>query len=99
MFRSDGTRLATQGYVDGVRHGKWLSYYKNGEQPKVQYSFDHGTITGTSVSYHENGQKKQEINYQDNKMHGLMTEYDESGKKIAEAMFEKGKSEGPITSN
>jgi len=96
VFRSDGTRLAKRSYEDGTRHGKWISYFDDGEQPMVEYNFDHGVFSDVRTSYYENGQKRQEIHFKDGKRHGPMIEYDETGKKTAEAMFEDGQLKGEV---
>ncbi len=81
--------------VDYLQDRNGIKYEINAEQP----------FTGKYVSkhekwyrwWHENGEKKREVNYKDGKLHGLTTRWHENGQKMYEENFVDGYEHGLAT--
>lgn len=55
-------------------------------------------LTGTTTSYHQNGQKrKEECTYKDGKLDGPSIEWYENGQKRGESTYRDGELDGPLT--
>ena len=91
VFREDGTRQEIQSFEKGVRSGVWKSFYPDGETTLIEVTYQEGGDAIQRVSYHKNGNKRQEMNLKNGRMHGTTTEWDESGKKTVEVEFDNGK--------
>ena len=50
-----------------------------------------GKQEGLLIEWHDNGQKKYEVNFKDDKLDGLTTSWDEHGLKSGEANYKDGK--------
>ena len=48
-------------------------------------------------AWHENGQKKVEVNYKDGKEEGVWTEWNDNGQKRFERTYKDGKRDGALT--
>lgn len=70
-----------------------LKYEVNSKTPFTGKS----PFTGKAVTFHENGQKKSEVNYKDGKVDGLSTAWYESGQKQAELTVKDGVPDGLFT--
>ena len=58
---------------------------------------NHSLHHGLSTRWHENGQKKREVNYKDGKLDGLLTLWYENGQKRGEVNHKDGKLDGLFT--
>lgn len=94
VLRTDGTLDSVQGFKDGMRDGEWVSYYEDGKTPKVKLMIVNGKVNGERITYHPNGQIRQQMNFVDGQLDGPMVEFDETGKKLAQATWKDGKIEG-----
>ena len=79
----------------GRRHGKSTFYYDSGKI-KAEYTYKRQEYTPSltlhSMSYHENGQLAEELQYDDNgKRHGKITQYDDKGNINKKQEYEHGK--------
>ena len=76
----------SKSFVNGaeLQHVGMFIYLANSTTP----------FTGTSLSFYENGQRKEEMNYADGKAHGLAIGWYESGQKKSEVKFANG--QGPV---
>ena len=59
---------------DGLRIGKWLAFYPNG-QLRYKHNYKDGKYDGERVEYYENGQLKDKINYKEGALEGERIEY------------------------
>lgn len=80
-----------QKYMEGEfknnqRHGKWTSWYKNGNIWSEGY-FTDGKDDGSRVVYHENGKKFYEGKYKDGKKTGKWKFWDEEGRLTKETDY------------
>jgi antitoxin component YwqK of YwqJK toxin-antitoxin module len=75
--------------------GKAFTLYVNGM--KNQKNYKDGKAEGLSVTWHKNGQKKQEVTYKDGKQEGLKVGWHENGKKACEFNYKEGKPDGSWT--
>jgi antitoxin component YwqK of YwqJK toxin-antitoxin module len=96
IHRADGTLEGTQSFKEGTRDGEWISYFEDGKTPKVKANIVAGKVEGERITYHPNGQIRQQANFKGGQLDGAMAEFDETGKKIAQATFKDGKVEGQI---
>ena len=77
--------------------GKYVEYYKNG-QKHIEEHLKLGKRNGLMTKWHENGQKKSEINSKNGEIvDGLVTEWHDNGQKMSERNFKNGKYEGLVT--
>jgi len=88
-------------YEGGRRHGKSIFYYENGKiESEYTYKRQEYTksLTIHSISYHENGQPKEELQYDENgKRHGKTVQYDENGIIIKQQEYKQGRLVGQST--
>jgi hypothetical protein len=63
---------------EGVRHGKYVSYYEFG-QKMVEGFYKKGKEDGKWISYHRNGQKNRECFWKDGQENGRIMEWDDKG--------------------
>ncbi|HKI88582.1 MAG TPA: toxin-antitoxin system YwqK family antitoxin [Draconibacterium sp.] len=79
--------------VNGLRQGLWKKEYSNGKTMYEGY-FRDGKPVGEWKRFHEGGQVKALINYQENSDTAFAQLFDEWGKKVAEGNFVNEKKEG-----
>ena len=83
---SEEKELLQTGYVDnGIKIGRWTSYYDNGKVKEIKTYNDHGQLNGPRKFYSSNGQLINLDPYKNGKIHGKSKMYylDGSIKKIA----------------
>lgn len=61
-------------YVNGVMHGKYIKYHRNGKIEN-ELNYIDGKIIGTTYSYHEDGNIATECTYVDGKIEGKYISY------------------------
>jgi antitoxin component YwqK of YwqJK toxin-antitoxin module len=83
---------------NGKNHGKYTSYYKNG-QIRVDIAYQNGKRHGKYIEYYENGQLCINTTYQNDQMHGKYIKYYESGKIQINTTYQNGKRHGKYTSH
>jgi antitoxin component YwqK of YwqJK toxin-antitoxin module len=77
----DGSGIYTMATIkinNDQRHGKYTSYYENG-QVNVDTTYKNNKIHGKYVSYYENGQLREDTTYQNSRICGRHIEYYENG--------------------
>lgn len=72
---------------NGLREGKWISWYENG-MIWSETNFDKGVKNGPTTSYYPDGNKRYEGQYKNGKEFGKWIYYDKSGKVNSEKKFE-----------
>ena len=83
-------------YKNGILHGDYTFYHKNGETQE-KGSYRDGSIDDTVVAYYENGQIKEETNYSKGQLDGRYTLYYENGNVKAKGRYKDGKLHGKIS--
>lgn len=73
-------------YVDGEKHGEWISYYANGNK-RSEGRYNKGKKEGLWRQYWPNGNPKSEGTFKDNKFTGLYTSYYENGKRSYQGRY------------
>ncbi len=80
--------------VDGLVHGKWTDYYRNGKRRYVR-NYTSGIETGPYTEYFESGNIKEEGQFLSGKLDGEIRTYFESGKRLqSRIQFRNGKRNG-----
>ena len=76
-------------YVDGVKDGEWVKYFKNGEKlGEGTYSLDQ--FEGRQVYYHPNGNKKAVMYFKKGMKNGFSYSYDGNGVELSRQYYLKG---------
>ena len=65
------------------------SFYPSG-QLRISKNFDDGKLEGKMISYYENGQISEEMEFMTNFQTGFQTNYTEQGDTIYHALFKRG---------
>ena len=65
-------------YINGKKHGKCMSYHKNGHLWQCGY-YDTNKMNGRYLEYYENGQLRYMIDNVNNMKHGKYLEYNRNG--------------------
>ncbi|HZO91781.1 MAG TPA: hypothetical protein VFB38_25920 [Chthonomonadaceae bacterium] len=73
-------------YVDGKKHGLWVSYFANGNKMS-EGTYRKGKKEGRWVQYWPNGNKKSEATFVDGKYTGYYVCYYENGNKQWEGYY------------
>jgi antitoxin component YwqK of YwqJK toxin-antitoxin module len=73
-------------YKDGLRDGKWMYWYENGNVWSEGF-FVKGKSDGLRINYFENGKKRQEGHYKNDARVGKWKFYDENGKVLGENKY------------
>lgn len=80
-------KVKMEGNIEnGLREGKWVSFYENG-MIWSETNFEKGIKNGHTTSYYPNGTKRYEGEYKNGKESGKWIYYDESGKVSSEKEF------------
>lgn len=77
-------------YKNGLKHGDWAQYYKNG-QKLSEGTYDIGDFVGKVIYYHSNGEKNHVHNYKNGVKHGFCYTYDKSGDEVGKVYYWKGR--------
>lgn len=88
-FYSSGQKEMYGRYRNGVRHGLWTYWFKNGRKWS-ESAFENGLRTGKSVVWLESGFKNYEGNYSKGRPHGTWTFYAPDGSRNKDVIFEHG---------
>ena len=80
-------------YKDGKPHGKWLSFYPNGNLKSIE-NWKNGQLVGKFVLYQLNGSKVFETTYLNGKDNGNYYMYHDNGKVEVEGRFLNGVPKG-----
>lgn len=76
-------------YKDGVRHGKWVMFYENGNVFYIGTA-NNGVIDGPYTSYYDNGQIQDKGKLSKGFRHGLWIIYNIDGTVRSKTYYEKG---------
>ena len=87
FFYQDGTPRMEGEYLQGVKHGRWISYYEDGTKWSEGYYVD-GINDGATMTWHENGQKYYKGFYKKGERSGTWKFWDEDGEFIKEIDYE-----------
>lgn len=80
-------------YKDGKPHGKWLSFYPNGNLKSIE-NWKNGQLVGKFVLYQMNGSKVFETTYLNGKDNGNYFMFHDNGKVEVEGKFLNGVPKG-----
>ena len=73
-------------YLDGEKHGKWITYYANGNK-RSEGAYNRGKKEGLWLQYWPNGNTKSEGTFQNGLFTGLYIAYHESGKRRLQGRY------------
>lgn len=76
----DGGNIGTSGISRNGREGKWTFYYNSGNI-ETEYFYVKGELQGRSVSYYENGNKKDETDWVNDNSSRSVSYYENGNKK------------------
>lgn len=85
--------MKEMGYKRGVKHGKWITYYDNGQMFEYK-EYNNGAETGEFKQYFKNGQLKLEVKIVDGKWSGTMRNYYPNGNPANIGLYQEGLKEG-----
>ncbi len=89
-YASDGKLKTEIYYVKGVKHGKSLLYYKDGETVQLEMPYANGQRHGSSRKYFETGELYAETPYENDKLHGIRKIYYKNGRQKALVPYGNG---------
>lgn len=92
-----GKVLNKRTYKDGLRHGAWVNYNLENEEPLLEQNYAEGKPEGLWRTWFKNGQLRQEISFKDGVRDGAAKEWTSSGQPRVEANFREGKQHGVTT--
>jgi antitoxin component YwqK of YwqJK toxin-antitoxin module len=73
-----GFKVNTIEYVDGLKHGEYISYHNFSNNISYKCHYNNGIKVGEAIFYYENGQIDNICNYKDGKIEGMRYWYFES---------------------
>ena len=88
-FYPDKQREFTVDYKDGLKHGKLVGWYKNGNI-KIEEHYENGKRNGLSKFWYENGNQKDIALYKDGIIDGIVDTWYENGQKKQMLTYEDG---------
>lgn len=89
-------RVISKGTMEGkVRIGKWVYFHKGSDQLMLEEHYTQGQLNGLKTTYYENGNKTEELMYQDGLRHGINKYYSPSGVLIKDLNYTEDKLQGP----
>lgn len=95
IYRHPNGKTWKQGrYVQGRLDGEWKEFSKAGKLLGT-YTLKNGT--GREITWWDNGNKRQEVDWKNGVRHGITSSYFETGEKMMEATWEGGKVNGTWT--
>jgi len=65
-------------YKDGLKHGKLVGWYKNGNI-KIEEYYENGKRNGLSKFWYENGNQKDVVHYKDEEIFKIIGRWNEDG--------------------
>ena len=80
-------------YIDGIKHGRWLSYWPN-HQRKMEGSYEAGQKIGFWGVWYESGSMKMCGEYIDDLQNGFWQTWDQQEKMISEGHYKRGDRDG-----
>ncbi|MEP5611300.1 MAG: hypothetical protein ABJP45_03580 [Cyclobacteriaceae bacterium] len=89
-FASDGSLKTTITYVKGIKHGKSVLYYGDGQTVQLEMIYQNGERHGISKKYYESGELYAETSYERDLLHGDRKTYYKSGKQKAIVPYKYG---------
>ena len=88
FFYPDGQIRMEGEYKNGMKNGRWISYYNNGNRWSEGY-YKKNINEGKTITWHENGQKYYQGYYKNGERKGKWKFWDENGKLIKEIDYGK----------
>ncbi len=82
-YASDGKLKTEIHYIKGIKHGKSLLYYKDGETVQLEMPYVNGERHGYSKKYFETGELYAETPYENDRLHGIRKVYYRNGSQKA----------------
>ena len=84
-------------YLDGQKHGLWITYYANGNK-RGEGSYDRGRKEGEWIQYWPNGSKKSVATFIEDRFTGLYMAYHDNGNRATQGYYNEHQTkEGPWT--
>lgn len=87
--RKENTLKSLETYEDGVKNGKTLSYYDNGQKAE-EIHWQHGRKHGSWKTYFRNGTLRTETVYQHGELDGFYNAYRQGGMPETTGKYESG---------
>ena len=87
VFYSNGELKMEGNSTDGIKDGKWTSWYETGMIWSETY-FENGTKTGSTATWYPNGNKRYEGFFKDGKESGKWAYWDEQGNFVREVDYQ-----------
>jgi uncharacterized protein len=89
-YFTDGTIQSEGEFLQNKKHGKWTSWYDNG-QKWMEENYSKDLKDGDFIVWYKSGIKNYEGSFSNGKPDGTWIFYDETGNKISKSKYEKGK--------
>jgi antitoxin component YwqK of YwqJK toxin-antitoxin module len=89
-FDSQGTLKTAITYLNGEKHGKSYSYYRDGKSVQLEMVYAHGKRHGISKKYFESGELYAETSYNNDLIDGTRKIYFQNGKIKALVPYRQG---------
>lgn len=93
FWYEDGAVREVGTYVDGVKQGRWLSYWPN-HQRKMEGSYENGRKTGFWGAWYDSGSMKMCGEYIDDLENGFWQTWDEQEQMISEGHYKLDERDG-----
>ena len=90
----EGETRRTGEFVDGKRHGVWITKFPNGGRRETHYV--HGVRHGAEEAWHPDGKRKLRGEYREGKMHGTWTVWRRDGSRESERTYWMDEQNGPV---
>ena len=91
---ADGRLTAKRSYKEGKRHGAWVMYKAESDQPIAEHSYADGKPDGMWRTWFSNGQQRQEVSFREGQRNGIAKEWTSDGKPRLQAEFKDDKQHG-----
>lgn len=89
MYSEDSTLISSNTYLNGVRNGISIQYYKNGK-PMLETNYLEGEQHGTAKKYYKSGKIYRETPYHNGLIDGVVKKYYDGGELMSESPFKNG---------
>ncbi len=97
-FDSTGFLVAEGIYVNQKKDSIWTFYSAEDSAVIAREAYQFGQKSGLSITYYpKNGQKAEELYYEDGKLNGAWNKYFEDGTLMTSGFYENDKLNGPFT--
>jgi antitoxin component YwqK of YwqJK toxin-antitoxin module len=73
-------------YLDGRKHGPWITYYANGSK-RSEGAYDRGVKEGPWVQYRQNGARMAVMRFDQGKYVGLYAAFHPNGNRMSEGYY------------